>query len=137
MTMLIAALWQGMAIAAATAILLRLAPRLNASTRYAIWWMALLSVIVLPIAHLFLSSVDVAVPAGALAGAQPAGALVLPAPPDWLIACTAGVWFGAALLGFWKIGFGLHLLSGLKRRARPLDVACRAQAVDLELAVAA
>ncbi len=47
---LINGLWQGLAIAALTWLVLRLFPRVNASTRYAAWTLALVAILVVPIA---------------------------------------------------------------------------------------
>ena len=47
---LVNGLWQGLAIAALTWLALRLFPRANASTRYAAWTLALVAVLVVPIA---------------------------------------------------------------------------------------
>jgi uncharacterized protein YjbI with pentapeptide repeats/beta-lactamase regulating signal transducer with metallopeptidase domain len=47
---LVNGLWQGLAIAALTWLALRLFPRVNASTRYAAWTLALVAVLVVPIA---------------------------------------------------------------------------------------
>jgi uncharacterized protein YjbI with pentapeptide repeats/beta-lactamase regulating signal transducer with metallopeptidase domain len=47
---LVNGLWQGVAIAALTWLALRLFPRVNASTRYAAWTLALVAVVVVPIA---------------------------------------------------------------------------------------
>jgi uncharacterized protein YjbI with pentapeptide repeats/beta-lactamase regulating signal transducer with metallopeptidase domain len=47
---LVNGLWQGVAIAALTWLALRLFPRVNASTRYAAWTLALVAVAVVPIA---------------------------------------------------------------------------------------
>jgi uncharacterized protein YjbI with pentapeptide repeats/beta-lactamase regulating signal transducer with metallopeptidase domain len=47
---LVNSLWQGIAIAALTWLALRLFPRVNASTRYVAWTLALVAVVVVPIA---------------------------------------------------------------------------------------
>lgn len=47
---LVNTLWQGLAIAGLTWLALRLFPRVNASTRYAAWTLALVAVVVVPIA---------------------------------------------------------------------------------------
>ena len=49
MTVLAAWVWQGIAVALATAIALGRMPRLNAITRHAVWWFALAAVLVLPL----------------------------------------------------------------------------------------
>ena len=51
MTLIVAWLWQGLAIAWFTAAAARVMPRLNAATRHAIWWLALAAVLALPVAH--------------------------------------------------------------------------------------
>ena len=42
-------LWQGLALAGLTVLLLRLLPHLNAATRHAIWWAALVAVLCVPL----------------------------------------------------------------------------------------
>jgi bla regulator protein blaR1 len=123
MTTIITSLWQGLSIAAATAILLGCTPRVNAATRYAVWWMALLAVIALPVLHVFSAPhAVVTIPSGLTLSESPR-ALVLPSPPDWAIACVAGVWLGTVLLGFWRIVGGLARMSTIRRRSRPVDAA--------------
>ena len=43
-------LWQAAAVAAAVWLLLKLTPRINAATRYAVWWAVLAVVVLLPVA---------------------------------------------------------------------------------------
>jgi uncharacterized protein YjbI with pentapeptide repeats/beta-lactamase regulating signal transducer with metallopeptidase domain len=50
LVVLVNSLWQGIAIAALTWLALRVFPRVNASTRYAAWTLALMAVVVVPIA---------------------------------------------------------------------------------------
>ena len=49
MTLVAAWVWQGMVIAWATAIALGRMPRLNATTRHAVWWFALVAILLLPL----------------------------------------------------------------------------------------
>jgi uncharacterized protein YjbI with pentapeptide repeats/beta-lactamase regulating signal transducer with metallopeptidase domain len=53
LVVLVNGLWQGAAIAGLTWLALRVFPRVNASTRYAAWTVALLAVLVVPIATSF------------------------------------------------------------------------------------
>lgn len=50
LVVLVNGLWQGAAIAGLTWLALRVFPRVNASTRYAAWTVALVAVLVVPIA---------------------------------------------------------------------------------------
>src|SRR5436305_5040538 len=43
-------LWQAMLLAALVWVVLRFSPRMNAATRFAIWWAALAVVVILPVA---------------------------------------------------------------------------------------
>lgn len=63
--MLVNSLWQGALIALATWGALRLFPKANASTRYAAWGLALLAMVVIPIAT-SLSRVSIAPSASAI-----------------------------------------------------------------------
>jgi beta-lactamase regulating signal transducer with metallopeptidase domain/DUF4097 and DUF4098 domain-containing protein YvlB len=53
MTHLLNSLWQGIALTAIVWLFLRFAPRLSAATRYAIWCVAMLAVVLLPLAAYF------------------------------------------------------------------------------------
>ena len=48
MTTIVTWLWQGLVIAALTALIVRTLPRLNAATRHVIWWLALVVVLIQP-----------------------------------------------------------------------------------------
>jgi beta-lactamase regulating signal transducer with metallopeptidase domain len=117
MSAIIACVWQGLVVAWLTALLLRLTPRLNAATRHAIWWLALVSVLALPFAHFAALTVDL--PGPALASSVDAGtpALLLPAPPDWLIASLAGAWLGIVVLAFARLIYAARLVADVKRRS--------------------
>jgi beta-lactamase regulating signal transducer with metallopeptidase domain len=56
MTIFLNGLWQGALLAAAIWLLLRLTPRLNAATRYVVWWATLLAVLGLPLRALWTNS---------------------------------------------------------------------------------
>ena len=49
-------LWEGLALAAVAWLLLRTVPRANASLRYALWCLALIGVLALPVIALYASS---------------------------------------------------------------------------------
>lgn len=131
MTLLVQWLWQGSAIALTLWIVLRCAPQINAATRYALWWVALLVVLLLPlVTHLTMFDSGpmgpVSVGGASLAlGASPFGGplIELSAPPDWLIACGIGAWLGSVLLGFGRLVRGLVIVRQLKQRSRRVAVA--------------
>src|SRR5262245_45840220 len=106
MTVLVAWLWQGTAIAMGTALVLRFTRRQSAATRYLVWWMALIAVVLLPVAHVVLAPIVSRGPAAGIWSVTPDAALVLPAPPDWLGACLLGAWLGVILVGFGRIAHG-------------------------------
>jgi beta-lactamase regulating signal transducer with metallopeptidase domain len=122
MTLLFTWLWQGLAIAAATALALRALPRLNAATSHAIWWFSLSAVVAIPAVHL--------VPVGTADGISvgrvdplrvPAGLLEVPAFHEFVTACAMLLWTLTVVTGVAKIVGGFHHISGLKRTSRPFD----------------
>lgn len=122
MTAILQWLWQGSAIALAVWAVLRFAPRINAATRYAIWAVTLITVLMLPIMA-SLAAASVRNGTATLAGnpVPVVGPLVaVPALPDWLVACAIGVWLGSVLLGFARLARGIVAVHQLKRCARPL-----------------
>jgi beta-lactamase regulating signal transducer with metallopeptidase domain len=123
MCAIIACIWQGLAVAWLTALLLRTTSRLNAATRHTIWWLALASVLALPFAHFAALTIELPGPALAATVDADTPALLLPAPPDWLIACVAGAWLGIVLLGFARLVHAVRLVTAVKRRSLRVDEA--------------
>jgi len=135
MTLIVTWLWQGLAIAWITAAAVRAMPRLNAATRYAIWWLALAAVLAIPIAH-GLRAASTRTPATPnLTGAlDAAGALMLPAIPDGVVACAVAIWALTAAVGVLRIARSCRALKRLKRASSPFD---RSREARLPLWVAA
>jgi len=132
MSVLVAWLWQGVALAMGVAVVLRGAHRLNAATRHLIWWGTLAAILVLPLIPLLLSrgaagggDVVAAVASGGTAGAGPL--VTLPGMPRWLVAALMGAWLGLAALGVLRIVRSLRHLRSLEQRSVPLapDVEAR------------
>lgn len=135
MTALLAALWQGLAVTGITALALRSLPRLGAATRYTAWWLALATVLALPIYHLTSEPVamerSVALSASARQDAPAASPLfkqarqalplVLPVPPDGLVVGTLGAWGLWLILGGLRLAGSLTALHQLKRQSVTLD----------------
>jgi beta-lactamase regulating signal transducer with metallopeptidase domain len=106
----------GTGIAAAVWLLLRLLPRTNATTRYAVWSATLVAVVWLP--ALMLETPPVAGQGTAVAG----GALVtVPAPGGWVLwALAAWPILSAAMLA--RLAWAYGSMRRLKRRAQPLEL---------------
>jgi beta-lactamase regulating signal transducer with metallopeptidase domain len=120
MNILLGWLWQGTALALLMALALHVVPRIGASARHAVWWLTLLAVLALPLAHL----VPAPPPAGAAhtaAGPVSAQPLLLPSPPAWFLAALIGTWLGTVVLGLARVLRGLDLLRRLRALTCPLD----------------
>ncbi|MCM3878808.1 MAG: M56 family metallopeptidase [Vicinamibacterales bacterium] len=118
---LIAWLWQGTALVLGISAALRLLPRVNAATRYLIWWGA-----VGVLAWLGWSSSPHAAPlapvlAGATAGPIAALSLFEVAPlPEWLMTSILMLWATVALFKLLRIPSGLNALHQLKDACGPV-----------------
>jgi beta-lactamase regulating signal transducer with metallopeptidase domain len=109
---------QGSALAAATTVLLCLAPRVSATTRYRVWWAAMITVLAMPAVNWLAAHPSAQPPVAA--GAASMYAVEMPAPPWWLIAIALGV---CALWTAWslvRLGRALLHLRASKRRCRDL-----------------
>ncbi|MGE5245702.1 MAG: M56 family metallopeptidase [Betaproteobacteria bacterium] len=122
MTLLVAWVWHGLAIAVATAAVLACARGLSAATRHAIWWLAYAAAVALPalelIARCALAPSVAPVPAAAADTALP-----LPAVPDHLVALLAAGWTIYAVVGMRRILLSVAAMARLRRNSRPLDPA--------------
>ena len=118
MTAIVQWLWQGLVVAALACVALRVLPRVDAATRHAILWVAVTTVLVLPLswrpaaAGLPLASAPLAPPAF--------GAVVLPAVPAWILGAVAGAWLGWVVLGTARLVVGWRWLHRWRERAVPL-----------------
>jgi beta-lactamase regulating signal transducer with metallopeptidase domain len=127
LTMLVAWLWQGVAIALLTALALRWMTRLNAATRHAIWWFALVAVVLLPvvqIAQIFQSVATMpSAPSIKTPDAPPfASAIVLvPEISGWIAFVAIAIWLAATIAAVVRIAAGIRLLVRLRRQSRPFD----------------
>jgi beta-lactamase regulating signal transducer with metallopeptidase domain len=119
MSGLVTWLWQGVVLVAASAGIVRVLPRLNAATRYAIWWLTLGLVLVHPWAPAALSILPSGPVAGEAAGLLPVPRV--PAPPLWLPVLGLAVWLSCALWRVWQIAVSLRAIAVLKREATPCD----------------
>ncbi len=124
MTIAFTWLWQGLALAGLTVLLLRALPQLNAATRHAMWWAALVSVLCIPLVLAAGAGRDVLPglpPAPESQGVQPA--LVLPPAPGWVGLLCASTWLLAALFGLVRVVHGCREARTLRKTSTPFDAA--------------
>jgi beta-lactamase regulating signal transducer with metallopeptidase domain len=124
MIIALAWLWQGLVLAGLACLLVRALPHVNAATRHAIWWAALVAVLCIP---LVLSAGGVR---EVLPGVPPAPvrkafapALVVPAAPNWVGALCASAWLLAALCGVIRVAHGCRVVRALRRTSTRFDAA--------------
>ena len=90
-------LWQGVVLTLMTDVAMRSAPRVSASTRYVLWWVAMILVLLLP-AMPTLVALSGAPPVS-VAAAPPVSPLPLPDVPVWPLLAAVGCWV------FWIAAF--------------------------------
>jgi beta-lactamase regulating signal transducer with metallopeptidase domain len=122
MSIILTWLWQGVLLAAAIGVALRLVPRASADTRHAAWWTALAAILGIPLALVAVR----AMPAGPAAanlssGAVGWGAIVLPAAPVWADVVVAAAWTLMAAAGLLRVARRLRAARGLARRSSPFE----------------
>ena len=135
-------LWQTAALAGAAWLAITVVLRLNAATRYLLWWTVLAALVVLPfvpavswqsepaVAQATAPRPEAAVPDFAAAPPEPLPATVRPAVP---IALDPGgwpalllmLWAAVVLLQLARIAWSYCYLRGVKRRATPAGAALR------------
>ncbi len=123
MTELVEWLWQGLVLVFVGAVALRVSRRLDAASRYAIWWGVLLAVLALPfIPAIATERVIHATNSMSAAVARPGSTpLAMPPPPDWLVAVVVGAWLGSVVLGLCRLAYGMA--SAWRLRRLSLEVA--------------
>jgi beta-lactamase regulating signal transducer with metallopeptidase domain len=109
---LVAAVWQGVLLAGAAAVGLKLLPKTPAAARFAIWFGVFLLVTVLPVAAIWPR------PAGAAASSDHGPWLVL--DERWCVAIV-GVWAIASLLRAITLVVAAFRVRALWKRATPID----------------
>ena len=113
-TSLLNCVFEGVGIALFAWILLRLVGRRNSSTRFAVWFFALLAIAALPI-------VGVAASSARLTGAGSAGSAIT-FPSSWALDIFF-VWAAIAGVGLLRVGVGLFQLRKLRRSCSAIDTA--------------
>jgi len=111
---------EGLLIALFAGVLLRFLPRQNSGTRFAVWFVALLSVAELPLAgvHVIGSVAGGRTLSAVTSGARPV--ITLPGPWGLLLFLT---WVLAACTALLRLSIGLWRLRGLRRSCVAIDPA--------------
>ena len=128
MTIVFTWLWQGVAVALITALLLRAMPRMNAATRHVTWWASLLAVLGIPLV-LGAGALRDRIPRLPLPGVEDGlgVALVLPAVPAWVGVVCASAWAVAALVGLIRVVRSCHRVQTLRNGSTAFDPAREAR----------
>ena len=115
-------LWQGIALTLAVSAAFQLMPRVNAATRYWIWWCTLGAVGA--IGGMGAIGATGAHPTHLTHLSHPTHLILVPSAPDALIAIVVGVWIAIALVSLMRILTSLHAVFGLRDQctAFPPDV---------------
>jgi beta-lactamase regulating signal transducer with metallopeptidase domain len=122
MTLLFTWLWQGMAIAALTTLVLRASPQVNAATRYVTWWAALVTILGIPWA-LTADTFREAITRLPLPGSTDRleAAVVFPAVPGWVGVVCVSAWTLMALSAIVRVVRGWFVVRSLRHRSTPFD----------------
>jgi bla regulator protein blaR1 len=108
-------LWTGLLLAALAALAVRMMPRSNATTRYAVWWIALVLALAVPVVIPFVprpAAPSLAVPA-------PAIHWTVPVTAEWPVYAVLA-WLGMAAILLARVGWSLLHIAALKRGAAPI-----------------
>jgi TonB family protein len=134
-TMFLNALWQGALIVALTALVLRLVPAKNATTRYAGWFLALLALIAIPIlatvshvgAQLLATLPHRSAPSTHAFSLVLVGALVNDATKwyawpqaiekSWLVIAIVALWFAGGAIGLVRLAVSFIRIAQIRRAA--------------------
>ncbi len=121
-TLWIASLWQGLALAVATTLLLHTMPTLTPRLRYRVWAAGYAAAILLPLAQAaqrfgaLRNAHDAAISISAAAASAP----LVTIDSRWTLLCAA-LWAAAAFLAVLRLGAGLWSVRRLLRSSLPLQ----------------
>jgi len=107
-------IWLGVLLAALAALMLRVMPRSNATTRYAVWFTTALLILAVPPLFLLIPGGS----AGAAAVTVPAARapLAIPVTAEWPVYVVLG-WLAITTILMARVAWSLHHIHGLKRRS--------------------
>jgi beta-lactamase regulating signal transducer with metallopeptidase domain len=128
-TLLVAWLWQGVALACIAELALCIVPRHAAMRRHRVWWCALAAVLLVPVAHADFwlagspaaaAALGEAATAAGVGPASSAALLLLSAPPAWALWVAALAWAACAGAGATRAVHGWVAIQRVVAGARPL-----------------
>src|SRR5262249_22375136 len=123
MTLIATWLWQGVAVAGITTMVLRATPRLNAATRYVIWWLALAAVMAIPIVHIVAGVAETLfIPSVVKSTRVDALMLVLPSLRGSVTTAFIVLWAFTLGSGLIRIARGCCAVGRLKRASASFDL---------------
>ena len=123
---LVSWLWQGCVLAFLVSVGFRFAPAGSAATRYLVWWLALLAVLLLP--WVGQGAADPVDPGPRITSSPPASSsvptpLTLPAPPEPALRALLGLWLVGATVRLLWLGYRAAALRRLKARVAEMPPA--------------
>ena len=104
--------WQGLALTLTLGGALRLFPRINASTRCALWWVVLVAIGAMGVSPDHASNLSGA--------AQAPPLLLVPSPADAWLRIAMATWAAVALLSVLRVFVGVYGILAIRRDCRPL-----------------
>lgn len=128
MTLLLAWAWQGLVLALAVHLALRVLHRLDAATRHALWWGTLGAVMLLPLvlALPWPWPGGAALSPGGLALDEPAAPgylLTVPAPPAAALHALMSVWLALTAVRLGRLAYGWWTMRRMVHGSAPFDAA--------------
>jgi beta-lactamase regulating signal transducer with metallopeptidase domain len=117
----VAALWQGTAVAVALALCLRIAPRVSAAHRFALWAAGFSAVVGLPLLPLFMHSSGVSAAAAIPEAAKPLTHTLVHLDIRWAF-IIAAVWLAASVFRAGELAFHALRLRRLWKAATPVGI---------------
>jgi len=112
-------LWQGSAVALVATAILRGAPRVSATARYRLWWIALAIVLLLPFAPSLQSfGATGETPRAGVTGGLQGMTVRIPALPYWAVSLVGAIWTGWVAASLGRALLALANLRRLKRVCR-------------------
>jgi beta-lactamase regulating signal transducer with metallopeptidase domain len=132
--LLIASVWQGVAIAAITWLLLKLLPGMNAARRFRVWMAAFLLATLLPFASLvswtFPGSTSISTSSHLAEAATQGRDSLITLGIHWSWALLS-LWLGLSIISLVRFGIGLFGIRQLLRSADPVDLSSLLQEYPL------
>jgi beta-lactamase regulating signal transducer with metallopeptidase domain len=112
-------IWLGLLLAGLAALMLRVMPRSNATTRYAVWFTT--SLLILAVPPLFLLVPRPVALAATLTLPAAAAPLAVPVTTRWPVHVVMG-WLAISIVLVARLAYSLYHIQGLKRRATLLGM---------------